>query len=183
MLYLPNEPQLSATITHTHNQHLSQFSVRAQWARFEVTWPAAISSNERQKERERDGHKNIIIINNTIKCKKLLRILRCICYSFDFASYWNLRLIDVLSHFLEQRKRLLATCHLPISSVLAFNMSCLFGYLTAASAAAGAAVAAATHCGQKDWRVEFWVSGAPTQHQPQSQELLQHRRWLANWLS
>lgn len=38
-------------------------------------------------------------------------------------------------------------------------MSCLFGYLTAAADAA----VAATHCGQKDWRVEFWVSGAPQQ--------------------
>lgn len=59
-------------------------------------------------------------------------------------------------------------------------MSRLFGYLTAASAGAGAAVGA-THCGQKDWRVEFWVSGAPQQQH--SQELLQHHRWLANWLS
>lgn len=58
----------------------------AQWARFEVTWPAQSAA----KQRERERNIKIFIINNTIKCKKLLLGgFSCILLEFcGLSTYW-----------------------------------------------------------------------------------------------
>lgn len=119
LLYLPNEPQLSTTIIHTSHTHAQPTLEPVLCARTVGTFRGHLaSSNQQQCERER--HKNIIIIKNTIKCKKLLRMQQHqLCVLLEFAAY---RRIEPLFRATQTRTRT-SLGHLPLGQLVQFWLS------------------------------------------------------------
>lgn len=112
LLYLPNEPQLSTTITHTRTTNTWASSVCAHSGHVS----RSLGQQQSAATKERERHKNIIIIKNTIKCKKLLRLQQHqLCVLLEFAAY---RRIEPL--FRATRTSL---GHLPLGQLVQFWLS------------------------------------------------------------